>query len=235
MLELIKSKDRGKSKLDWLDSKHTFSFGRYNNPERMSFGKLIVFNDDIVKAGKGFGAHPHENAEIISLVLKGKLKHEDSKGNKGILNEGELQRISAGSGVWHSEFNASDKEEVHFLQIWIEPNKLNVNPSYEQKSIKNFEHNKLNLVVSGEDKKDIIKINQNASIYLGKFDEGKEIEYKIKKGRGVYLFVISGKAVVNDNYLETGDSLLVSDVSLLNIGFNSQSEIMLIEVDVYFK
>ena len=143
MIEIIRSEQRGKSKLDWLDSKHTFSFGRYNNPERMSFGKLIVFNDDIVKAGKGFGAHPHENAEIISLVLKGKLKHEDSKGNKEILNEGELQRISAGSGVWHSEFNASNTEEVHFLQIWIEPNKLNVSPSYEQKSIKNFEHNRI--------------------------------------------------------------------------------------------
>ncbi|MEK6910539.1 MAG: pirin family protein [Nanoarchaeota archaeon] len=230
MIEIIRSEQRGKSKLDWLDSKHTFSFGRYNNPERINFGKLIVFNDDIVKPGKGFGAHPHENAEIISLVLKGKLKHEDSKGNKGILNEGELQRISAGSGVWHSEFNASNTEEVHFLQIWIEPNKLNVSPSYEQKSIKNFEHNKLNLVVSGEDKKDIIQINQDASIFLGKFDEGKEIEYKIKNKRKVYLFVIGGKLIVNDNFIEMGDSALISDISLLNIRFNSNSEVMLIEV-----
>ena len=129
------SEERGKTKLDWLDSKHGFSFGKYHNPENMQFGSLIVFNDDIVAAGKGFGAHPHDNAEVVTLVLEGALKHEDSEGNKGIIRAGEVQRMSTGKGIWHSEYNASERERVHFLQIWLEPNERDIQPSYEQRRI----------------------------------------------------------------------------------------------------
>lgn len=231
MIEVIKSEDRGKTKLDWLDSKHTFSFGKYHNPSRMNLGKLIVFNDDIVKPSKGFGAHPHDNAEIISIVLKGRLKHEDSAGNKGIISAGELQRISAGKGVWHSEFNDSDKEEVHFLQIWIEPNQMDVDVSYEQKKIDNLEKNKLNLVVSGsENNKKVTQINQDADIFLGEFEKNNELKYNITRKRNIYLFLIDGNLNIENKEIVSGDSVFIYNQTHFEIKFNLNSKIILIEI-----
>ena len=200
-----------------MDSKHTFSFGRYNNPKRTNFGDLIVFNEDVVSPGKGFGAHPHENAEIVSLVLKGKLKHEDSKGNKGIIGEGELQRISAGSGIWHSEYNASDKNSVHFLQIWLEPKELNVEPSYEQKKYSSMKKNSFNLIVG--DKKGVISINQDARFFLGEFSSGFEFNHLILDNKLGYLFVIEGKIELDNLDLENGDSVLISNIKEFSMKF----------------
>src|SRR3989344_1115646 len=227
-LKIRKSEERGKTKLPWLDSKHGFSFGGYSNPENVNFGKLVVLNDDIIAPGKGFGTHPHDNMEIITLVLEGSLKHEDSMKNKGIINSKEIQRMSAGEGVWHSEFNASDKEPLHLLQIWIEPEELNTVPSYEQNPL-SLKDNQLNLVASNSKSRESVYINQDASFFLGNFSKDTKIAH-IPEKRNVYLFIIKGSISLENNLLSQGDSVEITEAKSLEIHANEHSTILLIEL-----
>ena len=230
MIKILKSEERGKTKLAWLDGKHSFSFGRYVNRERQNFGKLIVFNDDIISPAKGFGAHPHENAEIVTIVLKGKVKHKDSVGNEGVISEGETQRISAGKGVWHSEFNGSDSDDLHLLQIWLLPREEDTEVSYEQKTYGDkLRENKLFKIVSGKKEKDMIYINQDADFHIGKFDEGKGEKFRIAKDKGVYFFVISGRVRLEKENLEKGDSAEIEDLKEIEFSFLEEGKVLIIE------
>src|SRR3989344_3753779 len=174
-IKIQHSSERGSTELGWLHSRHSFSFGNYYNPRRMNFGFLRVLNDDIVEPGKGFGMHFHDNMEIISIVLEGALEHKDSMGNHGVIKAGEVQRISAGTGISHSEFNHSYKEKVHFLQVWIEPKETSLRPNYEQKRF-DLKNNKLTTIVSGSKNKNTTYINQDAYFLIGNFDKNKTIE-----------------------------------------------------------
>src|SRR3989344_7378287 len=186
-----KSEYRGATEIGWLHSRHSFSFGNYYNPKRMGFGLLRVLNDDIVEPGKGFGAHHHDNMETISIVIEGALEHKDSMNNHGVIKSREVQRISAGSGISHSEFNHSGKEKVHFLQIWVEPKEMGLKPGYEQKNFSKIKKNELAEIVSGNKNGKSIYIHQDAYFSIGYFDNGKEINYKLKNdGNGIFVFAI---------------------------------------------
>ena len=224
------SDKRGITELGWLHSKHSFSFGDYHNPKRINFGLLRVLNDDIVEPGKGFGTHFHDNMEIISIVLEGALEHKDSMGNHGIINAGEIQRISAGTGISHSEFNHSNKNIVNFLQIWIEPKEINIKPNYEQKKF-NLKKNKLINIVSGKNKNDAIYIHQDAYFSIGNFDKNKTIHCKLEnKNHGVFIFVVNGGIKIGNNVLEKGDSAEILDANEVIFKTNKKSYILLIEV-----
>jgi hypothetical protein len=231
-IKIRKEEERGKTKLDWLDSRHGFSFGRYHNPSNINFGKLIVFNDDIILPGKGFGAHPHENAEVVTIVLEGSLKHEDSQGNKGIIKPEEIQRMSAGTGIWHSEYNASNKDNLHLLQIWLEPKEFNIKPGYEQKSIR-IKNNELIKIISNDHKLNLIKINQDVEFFLAYLDKMIKINHILKKDSDVYLFVIKGSISlnnINNTDLFHGDSAEITFAKNLVISSKEKSAILLIEM-----
>ena len=224
-IEVHRAEERGTAKHGWLHSKHSFSFADYYNPEKMGFGKLRVLNDDIVDPGQGFGTHHHDNMEIVSIVLEGSLEHKDNAGNHGVIKTGDIQRISAGSGITHSEYNHSKKEKVNFLQIWIETKEHNIKPSYEQK---NFKDNEFKLVISGNKKDNVLFINQNAFFSLGYLDD--KIEYKLKeKNNGVYIFVIKGNVSIEGKQLKDRDAIGISEVDKINIKAKD-SKILLIEV-----
>ncbi|HEY2581385.1 MAG TPA: pirin family protein, partial [Mucilaginibacter sp.] len=188
---LHKAATRGHANHGWLNSYHSFSFANYYNPERMNFGALRVLNDDTVDAGKGFGTHPHDNMEIISIPLEGDLEHKDSMNNVAVIKNGDIQAMSAGTGIYHSEYNKDRAHRVKFLQIWVYPNKRNVEPRYDQITL-NLEdrHNKLQQILSPNANDEGVWIHQNAWFHLGKFDKGISTDYMIKaKGNGVYVFV----------------------------------------------
>ena len=193
---LHKAKTRGHANHGWLDSHHSFSFANYYNPERMNFGVLRVLNDDIVAAGRGFGRHPHDNMEIISIPLEGDLEHKDSMGNTAVIKQGDVQAMSAGRGVYHSEFNKNQNKEVRFLQIWVFPNQRNVQPRYDQISVaKDKTKNKLYQILSPNSGDEGVWIHQNAWFHMGEFDQGKTSKYQLKApGNGVYTFVLEGEA-----------------------------------------
>ena len=229
-ISIERSDERGTTELGWLHSRHSFSFGNYHNPKRMGFGVLRVFNEDIVEPGKGFGTHFHDNFEIVSIILEGALEHKDSMSNHGIIPSGDIQRISAGTGISHSEFNHSSNEKVHFLQIWIEPNDRNIKPSYEQKSFL-INKNRLVKVVSGIKNKDTIYIHQDANFSLGNFDKNKTISYKLNNSKhGVFVFVIEGKIEVDKSKLEKDDAAEITETEILKIKSNERSQILVIEV-----
>ena len=197
----------------------------------MSFGLLRVFNDDIIAPGKGFGMHQHDNMEVVSIVLKGSLEHKDSMGNHGIIKAGEVQRMSAGSGIFHSEFNPSDKENGHFLQIWIEPKKRGIKPSYEQKNFSDLEKNKLHTIVSGDKNKNVLYIHQDAVFLMGNFDKNKTIEYNLKNSNHIaYVFVLEGEIEIDKNKIKTGDSAEITGANTIQIKTNEKSNILVIEV-----
>lgn len=222
---------RGNANHGWLNSFHTFSFASYYNKERMHFGALRVLNDDTVAAGMGFGEHPHENMEIISIPLKGDLHHKDSTGRDKIIKQGDVQIMSAGSGIFHSEMNANKDEDVQFLQIWIYPKERNIEPRYEQKTFALHERKNILKTVVAPDNDDAIWINQDAWLTLGSFDETKEIDYPLhNKNSGVYAFVIEGSITINNITLNKRDGLEISEVEALKITTNGLAEILLIEV-----
>jgi len=197
---LHKAETRGHANHGWLNSYHTFSFANYYNPERIHFGALRVLNDDTVEAGMGFGTHPHDNMEIVSIPLEGDLEHKDSMGNVSVIKHGDVQVMSAGTGITHSEYNKNKDSLVKFLQIWIFPNKKNVTPRYDQIKL-NVEdrHNKLQQILSPKKDDAGVWIHQNAWFHLGKFDKGVTADYNIKaKGNGVYVFVLNGEVKVDD-------------------------------------
>ena len=229
MMLIQRSKERGSTKLDWLNSKHSFSFGDYYDPERLSFGKLLVVNDDIIKAGKGFGKHGHDNMEIITLVIDGSLEHTDSMGNTGIISEGEIQRMSAGTGVLHSEFSSSQGDS-RILQLWIEPNVLDIKPSYEQKKISSSK-NILHRIASGKKIKDIVFLHQDAFLSFGTFDSGQKILYSLENpSHGVFVFVVKGEITLGKEKLKEGDSAEITQLDGLRFSSVVQSKILVIEV-----
>jgi redox-sensitive bicupin YhaK (pirin superfamily) len=223
---------RGKADFGWLKSYHTFSFGSYYNPQRMNFGALRVLNDDTVDGGKGFGEHPHDNMEIISIPLKGGLKHLDSMDNVAVISDGDIQVMSAGTGIFHQEHNNDQNEAVKFLQIWVYPNKLNVEPRYDQLTLNKADrHNQLQQVLSPNKDDAGVWIYQNAWFHLGNFDKGLSTEYKIKStGNGVYVFVLSGSVKIGDQVLNTRDGFGIWDTDKLEINALENAEFLLMEV-----
>ncbi len=229
---MYKAETRGHADHGWLNSWHTFSFAGYHDPARVHFGALRVLNDDTVAPGMGFGKHPHENMEIVSISLEGSLQHGDDMGTKQIIQKGDVQIMSAGTGVVHSEKNASTDEPVKFLQIWVFPNAKNVNPRYEQKTFSDEEkHNKLVTVVSPMGHTEGINIYQNAWFSLGNLDKGTNVKYEVKgEGAGVFVFLLEGDATVNDISMNRRDGLGIWEEKIVNIKADSNAEILLMEV-----
>ena len=227
---------RGDANHGWLKSKHTFSFANYHNPERMGFGALRVINDDFVIGGQGFGKHSHRDMEIISIPLSGKLGHGDNIGNNGIIETGEIQVMSAGTGITHSEMNGDDTEAVKFLQIWVIPNKMNVEPRYQQIRMDDIlKPNEFNQVLSPNADDAGVWIHQDAWFSMGDFDKGITQTYELKNpNNGVYIFVISGKVVVNGNTLDTRDGLGVWDTKSFTMDVIEDAKVLLMEVPMSF-
>ncbi|MBK7886102.1 MAG: pirin family protein [Bacteroidetes bacterium] len=229
---LHKSASRGQANHGWLDSKHTFSFANYYNPDRMHFGVLRVLNDDTVAPGMGFGTHPHDNMEIISIPLEGDLEHKDSMGNVTVIKNGDIQVMSAGTGIQHSEYNKNKDKTVKFLQIWLFPKEKNVKPSYDQITLNEEDrHNKLQQILSPNANDAGVWIHQDAWFHLGKLDKGTSIEYKVnKKGNGVYVFLLHGEMKINDQLIEKRDGFGIWDVDTLQITAQDNSEVLVMEV-----
>jgi len=226
-----KANSRGHSQNDWLDSYHTFSFDQYYDPKRMHFGALRVLNDDHINAGNGFGIHPHKNMEIITIPLKGELRHGDSKNNSSVIAPGDIQTMSAGSGIYHSEVNASNDEAVELLQIWVMPEKLNTLPTYQDYDIRSLlRKNELTLIVSpnGDAPASLL---QQTWFSIGKIEAGRRLEYKLHNANyGVYVFVIEGKVEVGKTMLFRRDAMGVYDTEKIDIEVQKDSHILLIEV-----
>lgn len=231
---LIKASGRGFADHGWLRSAHSFSFANYYNPEMVHFGALRVLNDDYIAAGEGFGKHPHDNMEIISIPLSGELRHGDSMGNATVIKAGEVQVMSAGTGIIHSEMNNSSDIPAEFLQIWVFPNQKNVEPRYDQKMISPESlSNKLGQIVSpiGEYEGDGVQIYQKSWFYLGRFDQAKSISFNPKNTQnGLYLFLLEGSANVDGYDLNKRDALTVLDAGQVDINMEKDSMILLIEV-----
>jgi redox-sensitive bicupin YhaK (pirin superfamily) len=224
--------ERGHNDIGWLKANFSFSFGPYYNPEKVQFGALRVLNDDIIAGGKGFGAHPHDNMEIITIPLFGALEHEDSMGNIGVVKAGEVQIMSAGTGIQHSEYNHSKTEAANTLQIWLFPKEMNIEPRYDQKSFTNdLKPNQLTTLISPVKGEDTLWINQNAIFSIGDFDAWKQIKYDIKiPGNGAYIFLIEGNISVDETELNKRDALGVYDMSSLTIETKAHSRILIMEV-----
>ena len=228
-----RARTRGNANFGWLNSYHTFSFGHYFDPERTHFGALRVLNDDTVAEGMGFGTHPHDNMEIISIPLMGDLEHQDSMGNKTVIKHGDVQVMSAGTGIQHSEFNSSADTTLNLLQIWLFPNKGNVTPRYDQQLLNVADrHNKLQQILSPNSDDEGVWIHQDAWFHLGKFDKDVATNYTLKlKGNGVYAFLISGDLTINGQLLNTRDGLGIWDTDILHLKAESpDTEVLLMEV-----
>jgi len=229
---LHKADTRGDANHGWLHSKHTFSFANYYNPERMHFGALRVLNDDTVAGGRGFGTHPHDNMEIISIPLEGDLEHKDSMGNVAVIKNGEIQVMSAGTGIQHSEYNKSKDAAVKFLQIWVFPNKKNVTPRYDQiPLLLEDRKNKLQQVLSPSPDDAGVWIHQNAWFHLADFDKGTTVDYQFKaKGNGLYIFDLKGDLKIDDQIINTRDGLGIWDTDSVKITAETDAEFLLMEV-----
>jgi hypothetical protein len=228
-----KADSRGHANHGWLNSFHSFSFASYYNPEKMNFGALRVLNDDTVSAGMGFGMHPHQNMEIISIPLEGDLEHKDSMGNVQVIRKGDIQVMSAGTGIHHSEYNRNQDRLTKFLQIWVIPNKENVSPRYDQISLNEQDrNNQLQQILSPNPDDEGVWIHQDAWFHMGRFDKDRSTSYQIKKsGNGLYAFVLKGSFTFENQLLETRDALGVWDVTSIHFSAKEDSsEILLIEV-----
>lgn len=229
---LHKANTRGHANHGWLDTNHTFSFAHYHNPERMHFGVLRVLNDDFVDGGKGFGTHPHDNMEIISIPLSGDLEHKDSMGNTTVIKQNDVQIMSAGTGIQHSEYNKNKDQKVNFLQIWVFPKVRNSTPRYGQLTFNPEDRvNKLQQIVSPVKEDEGVLINQDAWFHLGNLKSGFSSNYNIKqKGNGVYAFVIEGNVTINDQKLNKRDGFGIWDTDALSIQADADSELLIMEV-----
>jgi len=221
-----KSNERGRTQLPWLDSYHSFSFDQYFDPNWKKFKTLRVINEDTVQKNAGFGAHPHRNMEIITYMISGQLEHEDNQGNKGVIHAGEIQRMSAGTGIMHSEMNPSKEDPAHLLQIWIIPAVKNLNPSYEQKRVEEKEG--LTLIASSEEREGAVKIHQDCKIYKGQLAAGKGITQKVQ---AAWLQLISGELIVEGQELNSGDAAQIEDADEIEILANKDSEFLLFELE----
>lgn len=233
---LHKAETRGHANHGWLDSHHTFSFANYYNPERMHFGVLRVLNDDVVDGGRGFNTHPHDNMEIISIPLRGDLEHKDSMGNTTVIRQGDVQVMSAGTGVYHSEFNKNKDKEVRFLQIWVFPDKKNVEPRYDQISIKTTETGILQQILSPYPDDAGVWIHQKAWFYLGGWKEDAEVFYRIKdRDNGVYAFVLEGNVTIEGQDLNKRDGFGIWDTDEIQIKARKGSRLLLMDVPMKVK
>jgi len=227
-----KAETRGHANHGWLNSHHTFSFANYYDAERMHFGALRVLNDDQVDPGQGFGTHPHDNMEIISIPLEGDLEHKDSMGNEAVIKEGDVQVMSAGTGIYHSEYNKNKDKDVKFLQIWVFPNKKAVEPRYDQISIRDIEvENKFYQVLSPNKDDQGVWVHQDAWFSIGKLTKGGSDEYKInKKGNGVYAFILEGEVEINNEKLAKRDGIGIWDTESITVKASENARVLLMEV-----
>jgi quercetin 2,3-dioxygenase len=232
---LHKAETRGHANHGWLDSHHTFSFADYYDPQRVHFGALRVLNDDRVAAGKGFGQHPHDNMEIVSIPLFGDLEHKDSMGNVAVIRKGEIQVMSAGTGIFHSEYNRNADKETQFLQIWVIPNKRNVTPRYDQISITDIaKEDELYQILSPSPDDQGVWIHQQAWFHLGELSEGWTGSYKLKgEDTGVYFFVLEGEVTVAGQKLNKRDGFGVSETTEIDITANSEAQLLIMEVAMH--
>jgi redox-sensitive bicupin YhaK (pirin superfamily) len=223
---------RGHANHGWLKSYHSFSFANYFNPERMGYKALRVINDDYIAASEGFGTHPHKDMEIITIPLKGKLRHKDTMGNETVISSGEVQLMSAGTGIYHSEYNDTSDEEVNMLQIWVLPKKLGIEPRYDQKKYHLEDRtNKWQLVVSPDGREGSVEINQDAFFSMTNLIKGNSLSYERKLDKnGIYLFVIEGEVKVGDTVLHTRDALTIDNQSYIELAASADSNLLLIEV-----
>lgn len=229
---LHRSEDRGYANHGWLEARHSFSFAGYYDPARVHFGVLRVLNDDIIDPSRGFGMHPHENMEIITIPLSGSLRHEDSMGHNSVIRAGEIQVMSAGSGIMHSEFNASDTEQINLLQIWLFPNKRNVTPRYDQQQLDSSAmHNNWLQILSPSENDAGVWIHQQAWFHMATFDAGISSGYTFRQpGNGLYLFVIEGSVAIADTLLKRRDAIGISGTESVDLHFRENSKVLLMEV-----
>jgi len=231
MLTLRKSQERGYADHGWLKSFHSFSFADYHDPEHVEFGPLRVINEDRVQPGQGFGTHGHRDMEIISYVLEGALAHKDSTGSSSTIRPGDVQRMSAGHGVQHSEFNPSSNEGVHFLQIWIQPNVRGIPPSYEEKRFSEAEkRGRLRLIASPDQAEGSVLIRQDVRVYAGLFDDAETADLAIGPGRRAYVHVARGAIAVNGVALQAGDALKLSDTQKVTVGSGREAEVLVFDL-----
>jgi quercetin 2,3-dioxygenase len=231
MITVRKAADRGSANLGWLDSKHTFSFGSYHDPDHMGFGKLRVINDDRVEPGQGFGTHPHRDMEIVSYVIDGALEHKDSMGNGSVMHANDVQRMTAGSGIRHSEFNHSNDEPVHFLQIWIEPEKPSLAPEYEQKSFATDEkRDRLRLIASRDGRQGSLQLHQDADLYASVLSGETALRHEFATGRRGWVQVVRGSVEVNGEALGSGDGAAIEDVTELSLHAHGEAEFLLFDL-----
>lgn len=231
MLKVRRAEERGHADHGWLNTCHTFSFADYYDPANMGFRTLRVINEDWVQPGQGFGTHPHRDMEILTYVLEGALEHRDSMGNGGVIKPGEVQRMSAGRGVTHSEFNASDKNPVHLLQVWILPEKRGITPSYEQRNFDLKSTGKLRLIASPNADQDSVAIHQDAKVYAGKLEAGASLRQELAKDRHAWVQVARGEVEVNGTKLRAGDGAAITGEPELRISTNGQaSEVLLFDL-----
>ena len=231
MITIRRASDRGHANHGWLDTYHTFSFASYRDPKHVHFRALRVMNEDVVAPGQGFGTHPHDNMEIVTYVLEGALEHRDSMGNGEVLRPGEFQRMSAGTGITHSEFNPSPTMPVHLYQIWLIPQQDGIEPSYEQKRFDEVERqNRLRLVASPDAAEGSLLIHQDARIYLSSLDAGNQMTHELDAGRHAWLQVLRGQVALNGHALQTSDGAAVSNETALQIEASDDAEVMLFDL-----
>jgi redox-sensitive bicupin YhaK (pirin superfamily) len=231
MITLRRSDDRGQTKLDWLDSRHTFSFGEYHDRRNMGFRDLRVINEDRVSPGKGFGTHSHRDMEIITYVLEGAVEHKDSTGTQATIVPGEVQRMSAGTGISHSEYNPSKIEPVHFLQIWILPERENLPPSYEQRAFDLEKNRGRWLLIASQDGRDgAVTVHQDVALFVARLHAGQQATYRLKPGRHAWLQIARGSATLNGATLGAGDGAAASDEELLEVKAVEDAEVLLFDL-----
>ena len=231
MIALRRAEDRGHANHGWLDSYHTFSFADYYDPDEMGYGSLRVINEDRVAPGMGFGTHPHRDMEIISYVLDGALQHRDSMGTGSVIRPGDVQRMTAGTGVLHSEFNASSRDPVHFLQIWIEPDRVGIAPGYEQKNFPPEEKRaQLRLIASPDGADGSVRVHQDAKLYAALLEGDQHVTYALPEGHKAYLHVVRGEVQLNGQVLRTGDGAKIEGERELQISDGNGSEVLLFDM-----
>jgi len=231
MMKIRRANERGHANHGWLDSYHTFSFADYYDPNWMGFRSLRVINDDLVMPGMGFGTHPHRDMEIITYILSGALQHKDSMGNGRVIRAGEVQYMSAGTGVQHSEFNPAKDKAVHFLQIWIQPDQQGVKPRYGEKSFKDVPAGTLRLATSKTGRDGSIAIHQDADLWIGKLDSGSRVTHDLKQGRHAWLHVAEGEILVNDKALKGGDSAALTEENRLDLQGQKAAQVLLFDLN----
>lgn len=229
-VQVIPAASRGRTRLDWLDSRHTFSFGSYMDPARTGFGPLLVLNDDFVAPGGGFGTHGHRDMEILTWVVDGALVHRDDLGSEGTVAAGQVQRMTAGTGIRHSEWNASDSDGLRFLQIWIRPEKAGLAPSYEEREVTWTEGRPLRLVASRDGRDQSLTIHRDVDVYVARLKAGEAATHKIAKGRGAWIQVVTGNLEIDGTALVEGDGAAIGNASSLELRSTGDAEVLLLDL-----